>query len=122
MREPYIELGIGIIGQAIRDWRRESESHNFKLKTENMKNIERFLKGELANLICQQIDLEPKVLLKNLKKENRQKWLEYEKAEMERLREDDQGKRIDSCQADEQKQTVRQDRVAEETGAVRVCG
>ena len=120
MREPLVELGIGIFGQAIRDWRLESKAHNYKLKTAEMKKIEKFFKGDLANLIGQQVDIDPKQVLRNLKKENRKRWLEYEKSEAERIR--DESKCIDSRTADEQESTVCEDRVAEETGVVRVCG
>lgn len=119
MRDPYIELGIGVFGQAIRDWRLESKVYNYKLKTAEMKKIEKFFKGDFANLIGQQVDIDPKVILKNLKRENRQRWLEYEKSEAERIR--DESKCIDSRTADEQESTVRQDSIAEESSTIRVC-
>jgi hypothetical protein len=99
-------LGIGVFGQAIRDWRLESKVYNYKLKTAEMKKIEKFFKGDFANLIGQQVDIDPKVILKNLKRENRQMWLQYEKAEAERIKNGQ-----DNCQAggtvDEQESAVR---------------
>lgn len=120
MRDPYIELGIGVFGQAIRDWRLESKVYNYKLKTAEMKKIEKFFKGDFANLIGQQVDIDPKVVLKNLKRENRQKWLQYEKAEAERIK-DGQGNCQASGTADEQESAVRQDSVAEESAPIWVC-
>ncbi len=120
MRDPYIELGIGVFGQAIRDWRLESKVYNYKLKTAEMKKIEKFFKGDFANLSGQQVDIDPKVILKNLKRENRQMWLQYEKAEVERIKNGQ-----DNCQAggttDEQESAVRQDSIAEESAPIRVC-
>lgn len=120
MRDPYIELGIGVFGQAIRDWRLESKAHNYNLKTAEMKKIDEFLKGELANLIGQQLDLDPKVILKNLKKENKQKWLERERAELEREGKDGKSEHSDSGEIAEQGATVRTNRATEEPRPLRV--
>jgi len=80
MREPYIELGIAIVGQAIRDWRLESKACNHKLgKSAEAKKITAFLKSDLAQFICSQMDLESQVLLENLRKESAEMRSEYEK-------------------------------------------
>lgn len=121
MRDPIVELGIGIMGQAIRDWRLESKAHNYKLKTAEMKKIDQFLRGDLANLIGQQLDLDPKVLLKNLKKENRRKWLEYEKALLEREGKDGKGEHSDGGETAEQRTAVCKDSAATRQVPVRVC-
>ena len=122
MRDPIVELGIGIMGQAIRDWRLESKAHNYKLKTAEMKKIDQFLRGDLANLIGQQLDLDPKVLLKNLKKENRRKWLEYEKALLEREGKDGKGEHSDGGETSKQRAAVRTNRATEEPRTLRVRG
>lgn len=121
MREPYIELGIGIIGQAIRDWRLESKAHNYKMKTANMRKIESFMASDFAHLLCNQIDIDPKILMENLKKENRKKWLEYERAEAERIKEDGQGQHINGCEDNEQITAVCEDSTTEGAGPIRFC-
>ena len=80
MRDPFVELGIGIIGQCIRDWRLESKAYNHKIsRSSEIRKISHFLKSDFANIICSQIDLDPKILLQNLRKESTKNWLEFEK-------------------------------------------
>ena len=74
MRDPYIELGLGIIGRAILDWRAESENTLWpEEETPYLKKLARFFNGELCYIIASQVDIEPKVILENLRKENVEK-------------------------------------------------
>ena len=74
MRDPYVELGIGIIGQAVRDWRLWSEIVGWKEERDpRLRMIEDFFHGELASLCLHEIDLEPKIILEKLRKENAEK-------------------------------------------------
>ena len=71
MRDPYVELGIAIIGQAIRDWRNESEATMWQEEeTPRLKTIARFFEGELAYICTSQVSMDPKIILENLRKEN----------------------------------------------------
>ena len=77
MREPYVELGIAIVGQAIRDWKKESESCNYITKNNaRLRKIGRFLKGDIARICMAQIDVDPVSILENLEKENTEKRIE----------------------------------------------
>ena len=74
MRDPYVELGLGIIGQAIRDWRNESESAMYpEDETPYLQKIAKFFNGELCYICASQVDIDPKVILENLRKENVEK-------------------------------------------------
>lgn len=77
MREPYVELGIAIVGQAIRDWKKESEACNYITKDNaRLRKIANFLKGDLAKICMEQIDVDPVSILENLEKENTEKRIE----------------------------------------------
>ena len=77
MREPYVELGIAIVGQAIRDWKKESESCRYITKNNaRLRKIGRFLKGDIARICMEQIDVDPVSILENLEKENTEKRIE----------------------------------------------
>ena len=74
MRDPYVELGLGIIGRAILDWRAESEAAMYpEEETPYLKKIAKFLNGELAYTCGSQVDIDPIVILENLRKENKEK-------------------------------------------------
>ena len=76
MREPYVELGLAIVGRAICDWRDYSEDVGWNTKkSPKLKMIADFLNGELADLCLSQVDLNPKNLLQNLRDENVEKRL-----------------------------------------------
>ena len=72
MREPYVELGIAIIGQAIRDWRLESKALNYDTRgNAHIKKIASFLESDFAEVCLSQVDLKGKVLLERLQNENK---------------------------------------------------
>jgi hypothetical protein len=74
MREPYIELGLGIVARAILDWREESEAAMWpEEETPYLKNIAKFFNGELAFICTSQVNMDPKIILENLRKENVEK-------------------------------------------------
>ena len=78
MREPYVELGLAVVGRAILDWREYSRDVAWDTpKSGKLKMIEDFFNGELAELCLSQVDIEPKVILENLKEENLQKRIEH---------------------------------------------
>ena len=81
MRDPYVELGVGIIGQAIRDWRLESEKCCWKPEKDNPKLLEitNFLLGDFAQLCLSQVDIDPIVILQKLRDENVRKREEHER-------------------------------------------
>ena len=81
MRDPYIELGIGIIGQAIRDWRLESKACAWKKEnnSQELHKIKKFLNGELAQLCLISLDMDAKELLKRLQAENSEKREQHER-------------------------------------------
>lgn len=71
MREPYVELGIAIIGQAIRDWRLESKALNYDTRGNTyIRNIASFLESDFAEVCLSQVDLKGKILLERLQNEN----------------------------------------------------
>lgn len=85
MRDSFVELGIGVIGQAVRDWRLESKACNHRIsKNGRIKEITLFLRSELASLILNAIDMDANVLLENLKKESARKRLETKTERMEK--------------------------------------
>ena len=72
MREPYVELGIAIIGQAIRDWRLESKALKYDTRGDTyIRNIASFLESDFAEVCLSQVDLKGKVLLERLQNENK---------------------------------------------------
>lgn len=74
MRDSFVELGIGVVGQAVRDWRLESKACNHRIsKNGRIKEITLFLRSDLASLILNAIDMDANVLLENLKKESARK-------------------------------------------------
>ena len=74
MREPYVELGLGIVSRAILDWRAESEATMWpEEETPILKKIAKFFNGELAYICLSQVNMDPKVVLENLRKENVEK-------------------------------------------------
>ena len=71
MRDPYVELGLAIVGQAIRDWRLESKALEYRTDdTPFLRKIEKFLNGELADACLGLVEIDPKVVLQNLRYEN----------------------------------------------------
>ena len=74
MRDPYVELGLGILCRAIMDWRYESEALLWpEEETPHLKTLARFFNGELAFVCGSQVDIDPKIILENLRKENVEK-------------------------------------------------
>ncbi len=85
MREPYVELGIAIIGQAIRDWIRESEARNYNTRGNvDIRGITRFLKSDFADVCLSQVDLKSSVLLERLQNENKARRKELEEGRRKR--------------------------------------
>ena len=82
MRDPLVELGIAVVGQAIRDWRLESKSHNWKPSKRNqrIKEITQFFNSSYAQLLLTPVDADAKALLEKLLDENKRKREEYEKS------------------------------------------
>lgn len=81
MHDPLIELGIAVVGQAVRDWRRESKAYNWKPSKRNKRivSIKRFLNSGYAQLLLTPVDADAKTLLEKLMNENKKKREEYEK-------------------------------------------
>lgn len=81
MRDPIIELGIAVVGQAVRDWRCESKAYNWKPGQNNprIKEITDFLNDGFAQLLLNDVDVDAKDLLEKLVEENKKGREEYEK-------------------------------------------
>lgn len=85
MREPYVELGIAIIGQAIRDWRLESKALNYDTRgNTHIRKIASFLESDFAEVCLSQVDLKGKILLERLQNENEVRRKELEEGRRKR--------------------------------------